>query len=356
MRGWFRLPFLILLFGAAWMTAQSAQANGVDDAKAGEIAKVRGRDEEAIRLFTRALRSGELSTNNQAVTLDNRATVYAHKRQFDLAIADFNESIRLRPNAVVYRNRALTYSKMHRYDQAVADFDAAIRLKPEFSSAYRERGAVHGLKHEYEKAIADFTHAIRLNPNDADAYHFRGVARSRSGQYDQALNDYREAIRLKPDFPEAYWSRGFHYFVLDKLSQAEQDFEWASKLGSSDAYKWLWLHVVRGKLGHAEGDELKASTSKLDLVKWPGPVVALYTGQGSIEKIRTAASNGDAYTVHDRGCEADFFIAEYEMARKHSAEATSLLQHVVSSCQDTLSAIGAAAELKRLQKKTTASG
>jgi TIR domain/Tetratricopeptide repeat len=48
---------------------------------------------------------------------------------YDRAIADFNEAIRLNPSyALALGNRGLVYAKKDSYDRAIADFDEAIRL------------------------------------------------------------------------------------------------------------------------------------------------------------------------------------------------------------------------------------
>ena len=43
------------------------------------------------------------------------------------------------------------------YDRAIADYTEAIRLKPHHAIAYCGRGAVYGNTGEYAKAIADLT-------------------------------------------------------------------------------------------------------------------------------------------------------------------------------------------------------
>ena len=56
------------------------------------------------------------------------------------------------------------------YDTAVADFTEAIRLDPKDALSYFCRGKCYENKGEYDKAIADFTEAIRLDPKFVAAY------------------------------------------------------------------------------------------------------------------------------------------------------------------------------------------
>jgi tetratricopeptide (TPR) repeat protein len=50
------------------------------------------------------------------------------------------------------------------YDSAIADFNEAIRLNPNFALAFKERGYAYYLKEDHDRAIADYSEAIRLDP------------------------------------------------------------------------------------------------------------------------------------------------------------------------------------------------
>jgi tetratricopeptide (TPR) repeat protein len=62
------------------------------------------------------------------------------------------------------------------YDKAVADYTDAIRLDPKCVAAFNNRGSAWEAKGEYDKAIQDFDDAIRLDPKDAAAFNNRGNA------------------------------------------------------------------------------------------------------------------------------------------------------------------------------------
>ena len=69
---------------------------------------------------------------------------YEEKREFDKAIADLNEAIRLDPkDATVYGSRGWVYVEKRDFDRAVADYGEAIRLGPKDAAAYRGRGCVY---------------------------------------------------------------------------------------------------------------------------------------------------------------------------------------------------------------------
>jgi lipoprotein NlpI len=89
-------------------------------------------------------------TPNTAVAFNNRGMAYQAKAQYDRAIADFDQAIRLDPKfAVAFYNRGLAFGSRAQYDRAIADFDEAIRLDPEFAFAFNARGSIYELKAEY---------------------------------------------------------------------------------------------------------------------------------------------------------------------------------------------------------------
>jgi tetratricopeptide (TPR) repeat protein len=103
-------------------------------------------------------------------------------------------------DASAYINRGLAWMDKKEYDKAIADYNEAIRLKPKDAFAYINRGNAWGQKKEYGKAITDYDEAIRLNPKDAWAYINRGNAWSNKKEYGKAIADYNQAIRLERFF------------------------------------------------------------------------------------------------------------------------------------------------------------
>jgi len=93
---------------------------------------------------------------------------------------------------------------VHAFDLAIIDFGDGIRLKPDNAEAYYNRGIAYYLKGDYDKAIADYSEAIRLKPDDVAAYNNRGIAEGLKGDYGKSMADLREAIRLQPDYVKAY--------------------------------------------------------------------------------------------------------------------------------------------------------
>jgi tetratricopeptide (TPR) repeat protein len=122
--------------------------------------------------------------------------------QYDKAVADYTEAIRLKPDdADAFNNRGIAYDQLKQYDKAIADLTEVIRLKPDFALAFNNRGNVYNELKQYDKAIADYTEAIRLKPDFAQALCNRGHTYDDLKQYDKAVTDYTEASASNPTMP-----------------------------------------------------------------------------------------------------------------------------------------------------------
>jgi tetratricopeptide (TPR) repeat protein len=98
--------------------------------------------------------------------------------------------------------RGQEYAEKKEYDKAVREFTEAIRLDPKNAEAYHERGRAYFEMKEYDKAISDFTEAIRIEP-DAGSYVARGGAYEHKKDYARAVSDYEQALRLDAEDDDA---------------------------------------------------------------------------------------------------------------------------------------------------------
>jgi tetratricopeptide (TPR) repeat protein len=98
--------------------------------------------------------------------------------------------------ARAFSSRGLAYARKGQYDHAIEDLDQAIRLNPNDAFAFRNRGTSYARKGQYDHAFEDLDQAIRLNPNDALAFANRGLTYSEKRQYDHAIEDFDQAIKL----------------------------------------------------------------------------------------------------------------------------------------------------------------
>src|SRR5258708_18255450 len=107
--------------------------------------------------------------------------------------------------AVAHNNRGNAYVAKGDYDRAIHDFDQSIKLNPTFAKPFNNRGVAYLRKGEYDLAIKALDEAIKLNPNYGGAFANRAGIYLKKNEYDRAARDYDEAIRLDPNL-EAVWN------------------------------------------------------------------------------------------------------------------------------------------------------
>jgi clan AA aspartic protease (TIGR02281 family) len=160
-----------------------------------------------------------------ALAYNRRGHAYFEKKNYDSAIADYDEAITLdSSSAEVYLNRGTAYNGKQDYDRAIPDFDRALQLDPNSARAYNNRGFAYFRKNDTDRAIADYSEAVKHNPNYAIAYDNRGDAYLKKDDYDRAIADYSEAVRSNPNYAIAYNDRGNAYFKKNDYDRAIADY------------------------------------------------------------------------------------------------------------------------------------
>jgi tetratricopeptide (TPR) repeat protein len=193
-----------------------------------------GTDDQQISGCTAAIESGNFTGKNLAIAFTNRGAAYFSEMQYERAIQDFSEVIRLDPQGPNgFYNRALAYKNKSQYDSAIQDFDQVIKLNPNSAEAFNSRGEAYQLKRQGDRAIQDFDQAIRLNPQDADAYSNRAIVYQGKGQYDRAIQDFDQAIRINPKDDEAYRNRGLVKKKKGDIAGGDADLAKAKALGGA---------------------------------------------------------------------------------------------------------------------------
>ncbi len=81
--------------------------------------------------------------------------------------------------ATIYDNRAIELRQRGEYDRAIADYSEALRIDGGLTGAYTGRGLAYEGKAEVEKAKADYRTALTLAPKHADAQWAQDTARQR---------------------------------------------------------------------------------------------------------------------------------------------------------------------------------
>ncbi|MDP7278117.1 MAG: protein kinase [Planctomycetaceae bacterium] len=176
----------------------------------------------------------------ESVKYFKRGVAHRQNGDFEAAISDFTEAIRLNLEyAQAYFNRGVTHGKNGDFEAAISDYTEAIRLNPDYADKYRNRyvdaynnrGFDHNQNGDFEAAISDYTEAIRLNPGDAFTHHARGIAHYNNDDARSAITDLTEAIRRNPEDAVAHHNRHIAYDRIGDVERAKADHASARQLG-----------------------------------------------------------------------------------------------------------------------------
>jgi tetratricopeptide (TPR) repeat protein len=139
--------------------------------------------DRVIRSCTAIIQSHQFDNKPDAIfrSYEFRAVAFGGYQQYDLAIADFDKAVALRPGDVQARfNRAVTFERKGEFDQALMDLAEVIKTWPNEVNGLFERGYVYLKKGDYDRAIDGFDQALRIDP-----------------QYEKAIRSRAEAVKAK---------------------------------------------------------------------------------------------------------------------------------------------------------------
>jgi tetratricopeptide (TPR) repeat protein len=236
----------------------------------------------------------QTQAQDSAVDYVNQGMKWDKKGEYDQAIAQYDQAIRLDPAyALAYKNRGLAWYEKQQYDRAIADYDQAIRFDPNYALAYNSRGIAWDEKQDYDRAVADYDQAIRLDPNDARPYYNRGTAWQNKGEYDKAIADYDQAIKLAPS-AAAYTNRGFAWSNKKQYDRAVADYDQAIRLDPTvAAYNSLaWLQATCPDARFRDGQKAFENASQAyqlsggTMVGAIDTLAAAYAENGDFEQAR----------------------------------------------------------------------
>src|SRR6516165_3147086 len=146
-----------------------------------------------IAACTRVIDDQATATSVRTMAYHDRGVAYANKGLQELAIADFDEAIKIDAKDIIALNgRGRANLARGQYDRAIADFSEQLRLMPSSDRALNERGMAQLNKGELSLALGDFEHAIAINSGNVAARNNRAVVLGKQGKPDLAIAEYTE--------------------------------------------------------------------------------------------------------------------------------------------------------------------
>lgn len=208
----------------------------------GDQLSSQGRYRDAIRLYNTAI--AQHADYGRAYL--NRGIAYDQLKEYDRALEDFNQAIKLCAADDQYRkeyfyNRGMCFYRLKRYDEAVKDYTEALKSAPEDPSFYGLRGRSYRELNKFDEALSDFEKSISLHQDpdeQASSLVHRGLTYKKMNEPDKALSDFTRSIELfekgytgdrgslrgsKHLLPAALFERSALYKQMNKSDLAARD-------------------------------------------------------------------------------------------------------------------------------------
>lgn len=126
----------------------------------------------------------------------NRGIAYYRQDQYNQAITNYTQALKINQNIHAYINRGIAYHRVGKYELAIADYNKALSINSNSVDAYINRGITYRRQGKYKLAIADFNKAISIDANNGDAYYALGLTYTQLGNQQAAIASYRLAAHL----------------------------------------------------------------------------------------------------------------------------------------------------------------
>lgn len=198
------------------------------------------------------------------------------------ALDVLTEQIRSNPSAAAYTVRGYVWLEKTQYEIAIADFTEALRLDSKNAKAYEGRANARLARLRAATAVLEDRFRARLiflDDNHPDVVSLKKYAQSEGGQI---LDDYQRALAIEPSNPAAFVRSGTAWLFKEELGRALGCLDEAIRLDpkSSTAY------LVRSRVWYEKDNQNKA-LADLD--------TALKLDPRNIEALQSRV-NADEYT------------------------------------------------------------
>jgi tetratricopeptide (TPR) repeat protein len=163
----------------------------------------------------------------------NRSYMYIQYKQYDKAIKDCDEGLKIDSNHYkLYINRGTAYRDMAVYDLALENFSAAIRKNPKSYDTYLDRGILYTDHfNKLDSGVSDFRYYQLFRPDEKNGNYNLGVAYYKKQNYDSALYFCKRTLEIAPDYAGAYFVSALVYAVKQDFVKAYEHGSRAQALG-----------------------------------------------------------------------------------------------------------------------------
>lgn len=174
--------------------------------------------------------------------------VYYQNKQYEIALEEFTEAIRIDPTfALAYNGLGLVHSSLGQADIADKNFKKAIQLEPNNSESHNNYGSFLCARGFYDESIKEFLAAVKnpLYATPAVAYSNAGICSIRKKDYVSGEGYLLKALQINPLLSSAAYQVALLQFNRGDVVTAKKSLQNVLLIEPSPEMLWLAIQIER---------------------------------------------------------------------------------------------------------------
>jgi len=247
---------LILLIGILISTTTFSQNKATELYTSGNSNFKSGNFQEAILNYTELMEMVDEKAVRKTCFI-NRGLSYDRIKEYDLAISDFTEAIKLDSTDMAsFIDRGLSEMHARNLEKAKEDFNYVVVKNNNngmMEASLYWLARINYSQGKFKEVIKNCDRYFTINSTDPEVYFIRGTANDMLFDIEQSIADYSKAIELKPDYYQAIANRGTAKINLlttngniqptkKQTKSACKDLKKAKELGDNAVDDLIYVH------------------------------------------------------------------------------------------------------------------
>ncbi|KAJ3259590.1 cytochrome c oxidase subunit 1 [Boothiomyces macroporosus] len=152
--------------------------------------------------------------------------------QFGIAIMDYTKAatidkvhiVNIQTSYFAFFNRAMAFEASGDHHNAIKDYSIVLLLNDNNLNAYRQRAILYWKLGDNQNALCDFIEAVKISPKEAKLRSLLGLAYQKVGKLQESCVEFTESMKLEPSTKEAILGRGNVYANMKELELSRRDY------------------------------------------------------------------------------------------------------------------------------------
>jgi serine/threonine protein kinase len=207
----------------------------------------RENNNKAIELLSK---SRELNKENSTYAMNNRGILYRKIEKYDLALKDFNDVLKIKPEwATTYNNRGVLHMAMGNKTEAMADYKKAMSLKPKSRMYNHNMGSLYFRYNEIEKAKIYLKKSISLSPLNINSNLILVHVHFIEKQFEDVRTILNKLYEVSPQDEELHYNYMILGYIQKNHEQMRISIEALTNIESPTRYTYKYLSLGYYLLG-----------------------------------------------------------------------------------------------------------